>query len=825
MTDAKRILIVFPDEWLQYSPSVLNMYRCCSELCHTRLLYFDNGHFKNEGLAKSSSSLKVGKFAAYFWRKTFGYKFYKVIRLFLCLLRVKLFERKYDLVIAIDSSGFIPARLLFKNVVYFSLETEKDVYYRISRDLGIDTMIIQSEERKAFMLEDDKNVKVFYIQNSPVIDEVIPIPSPEQRGKRILYMGNIEFGYGLEQFIDCIRLLDKEYTLTLKGIKNERFYRHLQNMCGSMIKEGRLIFDFSYVPQEQIIKYVSVFYIGVTGYDLELAKKSFNYFSSPAGKLFNYYAAGVPVLGINISGLSSVKDFDAGVLLDEVEPGKIKQAILNIESAYPAYVENCLEASRFFDFKKGFNQFIGEAGDLPSQTGRNFKHHIKEFKSYITEGHERSVRTKKNIFTAMLIKCLSILISFMLIPLALDYLSPVKYGIWLTLTSVIGWFGFFDLGLGNGLRNRLAEALGRNDRNLARIYVSTSYAVLFLIIGCIYTVFALVFPYVNWGQLLNTPEEMNDEISRLIFIVFSFFSLQFIIKHISMILKADQRSAISGGINTFASLLSLIIVYILAKTTHGSLLWLSIGVSAANIISPLIASAWFFSKDYRDLIPSFAFVKLKYARDLVGLGFMFFVMQFAALVLFSTDNFIIARLYGPEAVTPYNIAYKYFAMVTMFFAIITTPFWNAYTDAYQKNDFTWIKRITRKLTVFWCFLVAIVLIMLVFSGMFYRFWVGEKVQIPFLLSCFMGLWVLIASWTSIFGNFLSGVGKIRLSLYHSVVMIVVNIPLSVFLAEYAGLGSAGVILGTCLCILPQVFLHPLQYRKIIEHKDTGIWGK
>jgi Na+-driven multidrug efflux pump len=89
----------------------------------------------------------------------------------------------------------------------------------------------------------------------------------------------------------------------------------------------------------------------------------------------------------------------------------------------------------------------------------------------------------------------------------------------------------------------------------------------------------------------------------------------------------------------------------------------------------------------------------------------------------------------------------------------------------------------------------------------------------------MSLWVLISSWTSIFGNFLNGVGKIRLSIYHSIVMIIINIPLSIFLAKYLDLGSAGVIMGTCICVLPQVFLHPIQYKKIITNTDKGIWGK
>lgn len=827
MSKERRILIVFPDEWLQYSPSVLNMYECCSKQHFTKLIYFDNGRFKNDGLVNNGKSIRVSKFAAYVSRKTFGYKFYKILRLFFVLLFTKLFNKKYDFIIAIDSSGYLPAKLLFNSAIYFSLETEKDVYYNISQILGIDNLIIQSKERRDYMLDEGSGANVYYIQNSPILEEKSQIKIDRKNEKKILYMGNIEFGYGLEQFIDCIQNLGSEYSLTLKGIKNDKYFSFLQEKYTSQISSGKLIFDFSYIAQAKVIEFVSQFYIGITGYDLELAKQSFNYFSSPAGKLFNYYAAGVPVIGINIIGLKSVTDFNAGVLIDEVSEKNIQQAITAIESNYSFHSENCFRASKEFDFKRGFNFFIDGVYKNPPEKRINLKglFNRENFRNFMTRGHERSVKTKKNIFASLLIKCFSILISFLLIPLAINYLNPVKYGIWLTLTSVIGWFAFFDLGLGNGLRNKLAEALAKNNKELARIYVSTSYAVLTLIIGGIYALFALVFPYINWSYILNTPPEMDKEISRLIFIVFSFFSMQFIIKHISMILKADQRSAMSGGINTLASLLSLIIVFVLTKTTEGSLLWLSVGVSAANLISPLIATIWFFNKDYKDLIPSFKYVKFKYAKDLMGLGFMFFIMQFAALILFSTDSFIIAQLYGPEEVTPYNIAYKYFSIVTMAFAIITTPFWSAYTDAYHKEDFEWIKRITKKLTIFWLLLVFGVLVMLVCSGLFYNLWVGDTVKVPFLLSASMAVWVLISSWTTIFGNFLSGVGKIRLSLYHSFLMIVLNIPLSIFLAKYLNLGSTGVIIGTCLCVLPQVFLHPIQFKKIIEKKDSGIWGK
>ena len=111
---------------------------------------------------------------------------------------------------------------------------------------------------------------------------------------------------------------------------------------------------------------------------------------------------------------------------------------------------------------------------------------------FFTKGHARTLRAKKNIAASFLIKGASIVIGLMLVPLTINYLEPTKYGIWITLSSIIGWFGFFDIGLGHGLRNRFAEALAKGKHELARSYVSTTYAILSLIIGGVLVLFFVV---------------------------------------------------------------------------------------------------------------------------------------------------------------------------------------------------------------------------------------------------------------------------------------------------------------------------------------------
>ena len=90
-----------------------------------------------------------------------------------------------------------------------------------------------------------------------------------------------------------------------------------------------------------------------------------------------------------------------------------------------------------------------------------------------------------------------------MVPIVLAYIHKEQYGIWLTLSSIIGWFSFFDIGLGHGLRNKLSESLAENDLVKAKTYVSTTYAILILIFSSLLLLFFVVNPFLNWTKGMN----------------------------------------------------------------------------------------------------------------------------------------------------------------------------------------------------------------------------------------------------------------------------------------------------------------------------------
>ena len=154
---------------------------------------------------------------------------------------------------------------------------------------------------------------------------------------------------------------------------------------------------------------------------------------------------------------------------------------------------------------------------------------LSVIKNFFFSGHERTKKIKKNITLSFILRGIDIIIGILLVPMILGYLDQTRYGIWLTLSSFVMWFGFFDVGLGHGLRNKLSEALAVENINLAKKYISTAYTIITIISIIFLTLFLIVNTFLDWSLLLNTEEVSQNELNLLAIITFGFFSFRFIV--------------------------------------------------------------------------------------------------------------------------------------------------------------------------------------------------------------------------------------------------------------------------------------------------------
>ncbi|OKS86945.1 lipopolysaccharide biosynthesis protein [Mucilaginibacter polytrichastri] len=449
---------------------------------------------------------------------------------------------------------------------------------------------------------------------------------------------------------------------------------------------------------------------------------------------------------------------------------------------------------------------------------------IVKIKSYFSEGHERSIIAKKNIAFSFLLKGIGIIIGLVLIPMTIKYVNESQYGIWLTLSSLVNWMNFFDVGLGNGLKNKISQTNALGQYKASRIYISSTYALLAIISILIFLMFLFINQFINWNLILNVSINSVKNLNQIIVFIVGFFCIQFILQIVNVVLTAVHATSKVSLITLISQIVSLIIIFLLTKYTQGSLLYLIIALSGVPLLVQIIASIWYYNHKYKYIAPSIKLINISLAKDILTIGGYFFLIQIGALILFETDNIVITQLFGPKEVTTFNIAYKLFAILVNVFTIVITPFWSSFTDAYTINDFVWIKGIFRKMYIYWGITVVIAIVLWIVSPFLYKLWLGSTlVNIPFILSASMVLYVAGFCWLMIHCYLLNGIGKIKLQLYLYIISTIVNIPLAIFLGKTIGI--AGVTLSNVFVFFYMDIILYVQCKKILNNSASGIWAK
>jgi len=449
---------------------------------------------------------------------------------------------------------------------------------------------------------------------------------------------------------------------------------------------------------------------------------------------------------------------------------------------------------------------------------------IARIKGILNNQDERTRKAQLNIIYSFLIKGVSILTYLLLVPITLRFLNPVEYGIWLTLNSILMWVNTFDIGLGNGLRNKLTEAFAKDDHEKAKIYVSTTYTVLFFVMILLFILFFAINNFLNWPSILNVKSALIPNIDSIVMMSFGLFCITFVLKLIGNIYLALQKAALNNFLVMMGQLLSLILIYLFSLNGKGGdLFTVAFIYSISPVIIYLLAYPFTFRGKYRYLFPNVKYYKREYIKSLMGLGGQFFLLQIAGLVIFSTSNLIITNRFGPQSVTVYNVAYRYFSVVPMLFSIVLTPIWSATTDAYVRKDFDWIKRSMKKVNKLLVLTFVGLIAMTLLAPFVYRLWVGNAIQVPNNLSILMAIYTFILVLSLSYSFFLNGIGVLRLQVWNTVAAALLFMPLT--LGFGLKFGIQGVTLVLIIVNLSGVLFNIVQFNKILSGTAKGIWAR
>lgn len=435
--------------------------------------------------------------------------------------------------------------------------------------------------------------------------------------------------------------------------------------------------------------------------------------------------------------------------------------------------------------------------------------------------NDLSLQRTKNYFlqlkSSIIYKFLGILVSFASIPLMIKYLGNEQYGIWSTILAIFSWIVLFDIGIGNGVRNKLAESLAKENKEEAQRYVSTGYISIGILSISLLVLFNIIAYFINWQIVFNTIIITNGELYLAVSLAGSFLIVNFWLSLINQISNGLQKSQVVVFSQFLSNLLSLFFVFILYKFTEVSLIKLILFYGFSLLISNFLVTYWIF-KNYEFLIPKVKYFSKEYVKSITSLGFKFFIIQIAVVVVFTTDKIMITQLFGPEYVTSYDVVFKLFSIITIGHSLILAPLWSACSDAYHRGDIEWIKNSLFRQLQFFILIVLGIIVLTFLAKYIIAFWIGNDFVVDNKLIYAMAIFGIVSTWNNIFAYIINSTNKLNIQIVTSLIAMFTNIPLSIILVKYYNIGVEGIIYGTICSLLFFALFGSMQTFKLISNK-------
>lgn len=405
--------------------------------------------------------------------------------------------------------------------------------------------------------------------------------------------------------------------------------------------------------------------------------------------------------------------------------------------------------------------------------------------------------------------------TFAATPLMLHILGKQQFGVWLVLLSVFQWVTLFDLGVSAGARNEIARAAAAQDPARIRSAITTGWLYVSLLSLALFALATLVLAFTPVRPWLQAHAFGGVDAGAALWIVTVGACASFAAGYVQSVYAAlEQASAFS----IFSLLSNLAFLGLLSVAQPLSLHRIA-DIALLYLLAMLGANTWLiarFFKAYPQYRPRYADVDPALRGRILGFGARLFIIQLAALVIFTTSRLMASMLLGPESVVVYDAGFKVFSLVTLVHTLIMSTLWSSFTQAYERGEMAWIRRSLLRLVQLMLPLILGCAVLALLSPRIVRLWLGPE-QVGTL-----GFYVLFAAttvlgcWSNIFAYFLNGIGNMSVQFYSAIAAGLVNIPATYFFTVTVNLGLTGVMLGTLVSLCFFSLLGPLQVYHLLK---------
>ncbi len=394
----------------------------------------------------------------------------------------------------------------------------------------------------------------------------------------------------------------------------------------------------------------------------------------------------------------------------------------------------------------------------------------------------------------------TVLVGLATLPITSHYLGKERFGLWLTLSSLMAWIVIADLGIAVSLINALSTADGRDDRATAKRSVASAFWMTAIMAVLLIAVSLASVDFINWQVVFNLVSPLAiDEAGSSVLVLLVLCALRLPSSIIGCTYQAYQEGYIYqiwsglGGLCGAAGL-------VLAVMLEAGLPWLVGAWLGGMLLTDVLSGIYLFGHRKAWLFPSILRFDPAEAKWLIRRGAQFWIAQVSAIFMLQIDLLIVSLLFGASEAGIYGTALRLYLLIGAIQAAFIAPLWAAYGEALARHDFEWIVR-TFKMSLKISLLLIIPAGLLICLTMPYAFrlLVTEDIRAGIDLRLALMFSEICNAAARCIATFLNGIGSIRSQVIFGPVGAVFNIILSVLLGRL--MGPAGVALATAACLL------------------------
>jgi O-antigen/teichoic acid export membrane protein len=404
--------------------------------------------------------------------------------------------------------------------------------------------------------------------------------------------------------------------------------------------------------------------------------------------------------------------------------------------------------------------------------------------------------------SAVVFRLVSLGMTFVLAPVALDAYGTAGFAIWSVFSTVVTLLGFADLGLGLSLVTTLSA---EHDAERRRRLIATSYRILWLLSAALIGGWLLSEAAgVDWFGLLGLSTAGLSDSAQAV-VVGSFV----VGGAIGMPTQLPERIHLAIGEGYLGLWFSISgqIVAIIGATAVGLGGGGLAAFCACTFLLPRvggIANHFFLFHRHPELRPGRSEARRTIARSLLRLGVMFAWLNLMSAVALQSDILIVSRQLTANDVTDFTLLSRLFFVVPTLLTYAFQTLLPVYSKTLAEGALDQTRAVFRRaMRISLVAGVAASLFLAVAAPTIILIWTGHEVDVSTATLLLFATWATLYAVGPNVGTLINAARAVRFTVITSSVMAVVNVALSIALTDRIGLAGpiAGTVLSTFICLL------------------------